>query len=104
MEQDNAMCEKCLLAIKQGITYCFIQKYVVDHFSLQLNLCKPIPYLYKMHLSRIQLAFHNKATESGRHKNICRGERLSEFCKSSFEDEFRFVMSCPLYNNLRMKY
>ena len=77
---------------------------LVDHFTLRFYLSKPISSLYKKQISRIRLSSHNLAIESGRPNDICRGERVCEFCKSSIQDEFHFVIICPLYNDLRMKY
>jgi hypothetical protein len=51
---------------------CTIYKHVLEHFSLQYYLCKPIPYLYKKHISRIRLSLHNLEIEKGRHKNTPR--------------------------------
>ena len=75
-EQDNPICEKYLTVNKQRITDSFIQKvmvdsngspkgilskHIVDHFTLQIYLCKTITSLNKKQISRIRLASHNLA-------------------------------------------
>ena len=42
--------------------------------------------------------------EKGRHYNILLDDRNCVYCESCLEDEFHFVMICPLYHDLRLKY
>lgn len=95
---------KRLWLILMVLQRVFFYKHIVCHFIFQFYLSLPIPSLYKKQISRVRLASHNLAVESGRPNDICRGERVCEFCKSSIQDEFHFVIICPLYNDLRMKY
>ena len=37
----------------------------------------------------------------GRYINIPRNERKCKFCRSVIEDEYHFLMSCQLYQDLR---
>ena len=83
---------------------CIIYKHVIEHFSLQYYLCKPIPYVYKKHISRIRLSSHNLEIETGRHKNTPRENRVCKFCKHDLEDEYHFVLICPQYEELRHKH
>ena len=39
--------------------------------------------------------------ERGRHFNLPRNERTCKFCNFVIEDEYHFLMSCPLYQDLR---
>ena len=47
---------------------------------------------------------HNLMIEKGRHHNILLEDRNCVYCESCLEDEFHFVMICPLYHDLRLKY
>ena len=43
--------------------------------------------------------------EVGRHDNIVRTQRLCTMCSfHDIEDEFHFILKCPLYGDLRKKY
>ena len=46
---------------------CFLYKNIVDNFTLQFYLCKPIPVTLKRMLSKIRLSSHQLLIESGRH-------------------------------------
>lgn len=46
----------------------------------------------------------NVAKESGRHKNILRNNKISEFCRSEIENEYHFVLICQRYQQLRVNY
>lgn len=50
------------------------------------------------------MSSHNLSIESGRHRNILRNNRICEFCRSEIEDEYHFVLICPRYQQLRVKY
>ena len=55
-------------------------------------------------LSKLRLSSNRLAVETGRHTVIERQNRKYLFCtKDDLEDEFRFVLICPRYNNLRMQ-
>ena len=83
---------------------CVVYKHLVDHFCLQFYLCKPIPVICKKQICRIRLSSHNLFIESGRSQNIPRSERICQLCNSDIEDEFHFVLKCPVYCDLRKKY
>lgn len=54
--------------------------------------------------TRLRLHSHNLALETGRHcrPKIPRSLRICLFCNSNqIEDEIHFLISCPLYQNLR---
>ena len=55
-------------------------------------------------LSKLRLSSHRLAVETGRHTNIriARQNRKCIFCNTDdIEDEYHFVLICPLYSNLR---
>ena len=63
------------------------------------------PYLDNIHerkfqtaLTRFRLSSHNLEIEIGRYQNIPREERLCKFCTSNvIENEYHFLLICPLY-------
>ena len=83
---------------------CIVYKHLVDHFCLQFYLCKPIPVACKKQICKIRMSSHNLFVESGRSQNIPRSERICQLCNSDIEDEFHFVLKCPVYCDLRKKY
>ena len=76
-------------------------KYLVDNFCLQFYLEKSIPKLYKKCITKIRVSSHNLCIESGRHKNIPRDNRFCKTCTSTIEDEYHFILVCPVYKELR---
>ena len=52
----------------------------------------------------IRVSSHNLCIESGRHKNIPRDKRFSKTCTSTIEDEYHFILVCPVYKELRSKF
>ena len=60
--------------------------------------------LWTLVLCKIRLSSHNLFIESGRSQNIPRSERICQLCNSDIEDEFHFVLKCPVYCDLRKKY
>ena len=43
--------------------------------------------------------------EQGRCHGILREQRLCKFCSSNLvEDEYHFLLACPMYRQLRLKY
>ena len=59
-------------------------------------------------LARLRTSSHNLHIEVGRHKNIDRIFRICPYCDlfnvKILENEFHFVMECPLYCDLRGYY
>ena len=79
-------------------------KHLIDHVTLQFYLCKPIPMHIKKYITKIRLSSHNLHVESVRTNNTPRSERKCFFCNNDIEDEFHFVLMCPVYVDLRKKY
>ena len=67
------------------------------------------PYLMTLHnrkfksaFSKLRLSSHQLAIETDRHTGIERQNRKCTLCiKNDIEDEFHFVLICPLYRSLR---
>ena len=83
---------------------CFLYKNIVDNFTLQFYLCKPIPVTLKRMLSKIRLSSHQLLIESGRHYNIPRNERMCPLCRMELEDEYHFILKCSFYSELRSRF
>jgi len=42
--------------------------------------------------------------EKRRHDNLLLKDRQCVYCETSIEDEFHFVIKCPLYTEIRQKF
>ena len=61
--------------------------------------------LIRKNLTRLRLSSHNLAIESGRYAGIDRQLRLCEHCNyNCVESEYHFLLICPKYYELRIKY
>jgi hypothetical protein len=53
----------------------------------------------------IRVSAHSLNIETGIYKNIIRSERKCTNCsKGDIEDEKHFIVDCPLYENIRVKF
>ena len=60
---------------------------------------------YRVALSKFRLSSHDLEIERGRHVNTNRSDRLCRFCNGTYiENEYHFLLVCPLYRDLRIKY
>jgi len=56
-------------------------------------------------LTRFRLSSHSLSIETGRYNGITRNERKCVVCTQNVcEPEYHFLLSCPLYKELRNKY
>lgn len=95
-------CTQELLGIVQQSPKCVIYRYLVDNFTLQYYLCKPMPQHFKKLITKIRLSSHCLSVESGRYHNIERKNRLCQFClPPSIEDEYHFILVCLAYATIR---
>ena len=82
-----------------------LYRHLVDNFCLQFYLCKPIDFQYKKFITRFRISAHNLNIETGRYNNENRNNRLCTLCNfNDIEDEFHFILKCPFYHDLRIKY
>ena len=72
---------------------------------MQTYLTKPIDKKFKRLLTKFRLSNHSLNIEIGRHRNVIKYNRLCTCCNfQDIEDEFHFILKCPLYNDLRKKF
>ena len=83
---------------------CFLSKHIIDRISLQHYLKKCIPKKYVKYITMLRLSSHSLSMETGRYQGINTVNRLCQFCKSDVEDEFHFVLKCPVYDCFRKLY
>ena len=59
----------------------------------------------RKNLTRLRLGSHNLAIESGRYLGVERQNRICEHCTyNTVESEYHFLLICPKYYDLRLKY
>ena len=56
-------------------------------------------------LAKFRCSAHNLMIEQGRFINVERSNRICQFCNMNcIEDEYHFLLICPVYRDLRQKY
>lgn len=78
-----------------------------DNFQYEEYLDISVCRKYRSAITMLRLSSHSLRIETGRHgqNRIARRERLCQMCtKVDIEDEYHFVLVCPVYNELRVKY
>ena len=62
-------------------------------------------YFIRKQLTRFRISNHQLLIEEGRHREIDPIDRRCKFCDMNcVENEIHFLLVCPLYHNLRLKY
>lgn len=97
-------CKQNLLSQIKSSSKCYVYKYLIDDVCLQFYLTKPISAPLKNLISKLRLSAHCLAIESGRYKKVEKQNRFCFICGDCVEDEYHFVVLCPLYVSLRQKY
>ena len=85
----------------------YMYKEIKMEFSLEFYLKEIKDKAYRNVLSQFRCVSHNLAIETGRHGpvNVERSRRLCKYCNlQDIEDEYHFLLICPLYRELRSKY
>ena len=72
------------------------------NFEFYLNI--QVNPAYKRTLTAFRISAHTLMIEQGRHRNLPRDERLCSCNLSYIEDEFHFLLICPLYQDIRHQY
>ena len=90
------------LNVKSSLT---LYKELKHRFELSdyLNIIQN--FNLRKYISKLRLSSHMLKIESGRHTNIPKNERKCNICNSNdIEDEYHFVIVCPLYTDIRKMY
>lgn len=83
---------------------CMYSRYKHD-FNFEKYLDSIAEKKFKISLTKFRLSSHDLAVERGRFVNIPRSERICKYCHSKMiENEYHFLLVCPLYTELRRKY
>ena len=97
--------EKQLIFSKlQEMTKCRIYKHLIYGVYLQYHLRKAIPKKCMEYLTKFRLSSHSLAVETGLYRGVPFSNRFCFSCKDDIEDEFHFILKCPLYDTLRKTY
>lgn len=84
------------------IPVMFILSIPLSQHCLQYCLTKPIPARFPKCISKIRLSSHNLAVETGRFNRTTRNQRKCIYSNiNCVEDEFHFILVCPLYDIFR---
>lgn len=82
-------------------SYCIFK----HDFKLENYLSCVTENKYNIALARFRTSSHNLFIETGRYDNTPRHERLCKSCNmNQIEDEYHFLLFCPNYRALRIKY
>ena len=77
----------------------FKMSFSLEPFVSAIDITK-----FRTTLAKFRCSSHDLMIERGRYFNIPREERTCVYCNTVIEDELHFVMSCPLYENMRVTY
>ena len=84
-----------------------LTSYILYKDSLAMETCLETIYVnkFRISLSKFRLSSHDLAIEKGRYNNINIENRLCIYCNmNAIENEFHFLLVCPKYRHLRIKY
>jgi hypothetical protein len=91
--------------ILDNSTKCNIYKHLTVTFCLQYYLRISLPECYSTLITKFRVSSHQLLIEQGRYYKIERSERKCQMCDyRDIEDEFHFILKCPLYKDLRRIY
>ena len=111
-----------LYTFKTRLIDCYMQQWKMDiNNNGKLTLYKELKnsFCYEKYLdilsikqrreiTKIRISAHSLCIETGRSMNIVRNERFCKYCLSNnsrlVEDEYHFLIECPLYRDLREKF
>jgi hypothetical protein len=83
---------------------CSLYTHYIHSCTLQYYLRKPIPAMYQKMIAKFRLSSHCLAIETGRYTNIDVYNRRCFNCNSEVEDEFHFILKCPVYSRYRQQF
>ena len=73
--------------------------YAVDMYISVLNIRK-----FRHSYCSLKIGSLDLEIQRGRYNNVPRDQRLCKLCHNEVEDEYHFLLKCPLYDELRAKY
>ena len=73
--------------------------YGLDIYTSVLNIRK-----FRHFYCSFKIGSLNLQIQSGRYNNVPREQRLCKLCNLEVEDEYHFLLKCPVYNDLRARY
>ena len=63
---------------------------------------------YRRALTKFRVSCHNLEIEKGRYEGVLLENRICKYCENNgvivIEDEYHFLLHCPLYASIRNKY
>lgn len=75
------------------------------NFELEKYLDTVLDKKYKIALTRFRTSSHSLLIETGRYDGTPRADRTCKSCNmKQIESEYHFLLVCPLYRDLRLKY
>ena len=78
---------------------CYKIDYNVETYITCVDIDK-----FRRALANFRSSSHSLMIEKGRHYGLDRDVRFCPYCECILEDEFHFLLVCPLYNELRSMY
>ena len=79
--------------------------YIKTHFGKEKYLQINNNFKIRQSICKIRVSAHSLNIETGRYKNIISSERKCTNCsKGDIEDEKHFIVDCPLYENIKVKF
>ena len=80
-------------------------KTITKHFKLEKYISCIDIEKHRVALSRLRCSAHKLMIEEGRYRGVERNERVCPLCTMNVvEDEYHFLLVCPMYRELRKKY
>jgi hypothetical protein len=78
---------------------------IKEEFKFEKYLDEIMNVKQRKALTKLRCSAHNLQIEIGRHQKTPRNERHCKICKSkSIENEYHFVLICPILRELRLRY
>ena len=97
--------QQLILSCIQNSSKGALYQHLVDNFTLQFYLRKFLDTRCQIYIAKFRLSSHNLKIESGRFHNVTRRNRICNLCQlQDIEDEFHFILKCPIYNEYRQKF
>ena len=91
--------ETCKNSTKLSTYELFQHTFETENYLQILDIKK-----YRYSFVSFRCSSHHLMIDRGRHEGVERERRFSPFSKNVVEDEYHFVLVCPLYSDYRSKY